>query len=78
MKRRKFLPVFGLHVCEKQSSSAMLCNTTVSAAARLTRTAVWLSSASTLDWPALEALQTEPITTDAQVMKEPREMTWTI
>jgi mRNA-degrading endonuclease toxin of MazEF toxin-antitoxin module len=40
MKRRKFLPVFGLHVCEKQSSSAMLCNTTVSAAARLTRTAV--------------------------------------
>jgi hypothetical protein len=43
MKRRKCLTVFGLHVRGKQSSSAMLCNTTVSAAARLTMTAVWLS-----------------------------------
>ena len=56
----------------------MLCNTTVSAAARLTRTAVWLFSASTIDWPALEALQAEPIRTDAQAMKKHREMTWTI
>jgi hypothetical protein len=40
MKPRNFLTVFGEHVGGKQSSSAMLGNTTISAAAWLTRTAV--------------------------------------
>jgi hypothetical protein len=78
MKHRKFLSVFGLHVYERESTSAMLCNTAVSAVARPTRTAAWLSSASKIDWPALEALWAEAITTDVQDMKEFREMTWTI